>query len=179
MHRERRTVRLPGYDYASQGAYFVTVCTRDRECALGKIASGILSLSRFGEIARSCWEGLPRHYSGIELGAFIVMPNHVHGIIVITGDITVKRNNDTVGAGLKPAPTVVKRHALPEIIRAFKTFSARGINLARDTPGRPFWQRNYYEHVIRNGEEYDRIRQYILENPSNWPRDDENPGRIG
>lgn len=180
MPSGRRSIRLTGYDYSAEGAYFVTICVGERKCLLGRISAGVMSLSRYGEIARSCWDRLPEHYTGIELGAFIVMPNHVHGIIVITGDVTVQPDTGPVGAGLKPAPTtVVKRHGLPEIVRAFKTFSAREINLARNTPGRPFWQRNYYEHVIRNGNDRDRIERYILENPSQWPQDEENPDRTG
>ena len=107
------------------------------------------------------------HYPHIEVDAFVVMPNHIHGIIVL---------NDNVGAGLKPAPT--KRHPLSEIVRGFKTFSSSRINQINNTPGLSVWQRNYYEHVIRNEDEMDRIRQYILGNPMKWLEDEENPQNI-
>jgi len=122
-------------------------------------------LNEFGQIVTKCWYDLTNHYAEITLDAFIVMPNHIHCIIVI--------NND-VGAGFKPAPTD-KRHGLSEIVRAFKAFSSRYINQIRNTPGIPVWQRNYYEHVIRTEKELDQIREYIVNNPIQWELDIENP----
>ncbi len=100
----------------------------------------------------------------------MVMPNHVHGVVLFRND---------AGAGLKPAPTQNIRQPLSEIVRAFKTFSARGINILRHSPGVPVWQRNYYEHVIRDDEELNRIREYISTNPVRWHLDRENPDRTG
>ena len=102
------------------------------------------------------------------------MPNHIHGIVVISDHDAAA---GLVGAGLRPAPTepVGRRHGLPEIIRAFKGFSARRVNALRGTPGAPVWQRNYYEHIIRDEIDLDRIRQYILDNPLRWEEDRENP----
>jgi putative transposase len=103
------------------------------------------------------------------------MPNHFHGIIIIT-------EGNMVGAGLKPAPTLEqhgKRHGLSEIVRAFKTFSARRINALRDNPGCPVWQRNYYEHVVRNDNDLANIRQYIAHNPLKWDLDENNPANAG
>lgn len=153
-----------------------------------------IRLTRYGEIVRGCWEGLPQHYPQVELDAFVVMPNHVHGIIVLP---------DT-GAGLKPARTAsaefagtpnaepgaatgagvidggaAKRYALPEIVRGFKTFSARGVNELRETAGVSLWQRGYYEHVVRDDRSLDQIRRYIEENPMRWVVDRENPGATG
>jgi len=154
----RRSIRLKNYDYTSAGAYFVTICVKNRECLLGNIADGTVQLNSYGEIVNTVWHGLPNYYPHIELDAWVVMPNHVHGIILLTNRSTVA----TVGAGLKPAPTGViaddqhpangdknhansnqKRHGLPEIVRAFKTFSSRHINEMRQSPGTPVWQRNY------------------------------------
>jgi len=116
---------------------------------------------------------LPHHYPHVALDAFVIMPNHIHGIIVLA-DPTV------VGAGFKPAPTMVnKRHRLTEIIRAFKTFSSRRINESHGTPGRPVWQRSYYEHVIRNENDLDEVRKYIVNNPLKWDLDKENPENWG
>jgi putative transposase len=128
-------------------------------------------------IVRDCWSDLPSHYPHISLDAFVVMPNHIHGIIVLL---------DTFGAGLqgragfKPAPTggdavvdVGVRHGLPEIVRALKTYSARRINATRGTPGASVWQRGYYERIVRNERELSLTREYIASNPRNWRTDHE------
>ena len=170
----RRSIRLLGYDYAEAGAYFITVCAYRRRCLFGDVIGAEMHLSDAGRLVHDVWDGLPNHYPDIQLDAFVVMPNHAHGIVVL------------VGAGLKPAPTdpggarfpdVGLRphsHGLPEIVRGFKTFTARQINEMRATPGVPVWQRNYYEHVIRNEESLTNIRQYIAENPARWADDPEN-----
>ncbi len=119
-------------------------------------------LNGHGEIVLKCWDDLPNHYHHVQLDEFAVMPNHVHGIIILTER-----------AGLKPAPT--KRRGLTEIVRAFKTFSSRRMNRIRYTPGIPVWQRNYYERIIRTDAELDGIREYIATNPLQWQTDSENP----
>jgi REP element-mobilizing transposase RayT len=116
------------------------------------------------------WNELPQHYDNIQLDEFAIMPNHMHGIIVITDPATV-----TVGAGFKPAPTIgiaATKHGLPEIVRALKTFSARKINEWRKTRGERLWQRNYWEHIIRNKQSYQNIANYIINNPANWENDE-------
>jgi putative transposase len=161
--------RLSDYDYAQAGAYFVTLVTVDRALLFGTTVDGAMCLSSYGQIAHAVWADLPQHYPHITLDSFVVMPNHLHGVIFFAGDAAV-------GAGLKPArPAPPMRHGLPELIRAFKTFSARRINEARGTPGTSIWQRNYYEHVIRNERSLDAIREYILTNPQRWADDTENP----
>ena len=122
-----------------------------------------MRVNGWGKIVQAAWEDLLRHYSNIDQDAFVIMPNHVHGIIL------------TVGAGFKPASTgPANIHGLSEMVRAFKTFSARRINEQRHTPGLTVWQRNYYEHVIRNDESLKRIREYIVNNPLQWALDREN-----
>jgi len=162
----RRSIRLKGYDYAQAGTYFVTICTRDRLCLFGEIGDNKMRLNEAGLMVDTAWQDLPHHYPYVQLDEYVIMPNHVHGTII-------------VGAGLKPAPTnhavPTKRHGLPEIVRAFKTFSARRINRGRATPGVPVWQRNYYEHVVRNEESLNHIRHYIIDNPQRWALDRENP----
>lgn len=174
-----RDIRLPEYDYSQEGAYFVTICTQDRKCVLGDIIDGQMKLNKYGRIVEQCWCNLVSHYTGIELDTFVVMPNHVHGIIVITGDVNVIKN---VGEGFKPSPTDTNRmntksHDLTEIVRAFKTFSARKINGERNTKGQKVWQRNYFEHIVRNEKSLNKIREYIYNNARNWQDDDENPNR--
>ena len=180
--RRHHSIRLQGYDYTRQGAYFVTICTRNRECLLGDIVEGRMHLSEAGRLAQAVWEDLPHHYPHVQIDVWVIMPNHMHGIIILTeaqateDDMQSGADPKTnVGAGLKPAPTAPTRHGLSEIVRAFKTFSARRINALHNTVGTPFWQRNYYEHVIRNESALDRIRQYIVDNPARWPEDPENP----
>ena len=171
--RRRRLMRLQGFDYTRQGAYFITICTRNRECLLGDVGEGRMHLNEAGLFAQAAWEDLPRHYPHVALDAWTIMPNHVHGIVVLTERVKAPPE----GSGLKPDPTNANavRHGLPEVVRAFKTFSARRINVFRGAVGAPFWQRNYYEHVIRNEESLNRIRQYILDNPARWHEDPENP----
>src|SRR5574341_2258341 len=169
----RRSIRLSGYDYSQAGAYFVTICTQNRQCLFGEIVDEEMGLSDAGRIVQSVWVELPQHYVGVDIDGFVVMPNHIHGIIVLIDDV-VGAGLD-VRAGLKPAPTARKRRGLPEIVRAFKTFSSRHINQWRDTPGMPVWQRNYYEHVIRGEDQLNRVRRYIEDNPMMWETDRENP----
>ncbi|MCP4360168.1 MAG: transposase [Chloroflexi bacterium] len=161
----RRSIRLKGYDYTQAGAYFITICVKGGLCVLGDIIDEKIQLNEMGGIVQACWDDLPNHYSHVDLDAFAIMPNHIHGIIVL--------DTDHVGAGLKPAPA--KRHGLPEIVRALKTFSSRRINSLRDTTGTAFWQRNYYEQIIRNERHLTAIRQYILNNPINWKVDKLHP----
>jgi REP element-mobilizing transposase RayT len=173
----RQSIRLKDYDYSSPGAYFVTICTWQKKCVLGEIIDSEMQLNEAGKIANSAWRDLPNHYRHVRLDESVVMPNHFHGIIWITGSgfKPDRLEIDSKRAGLKPAPT--RWHALPEVIRGFKSFSARQINVFRQTPGTSVWQRNYYERVIRNEEELNRAREYILNNPRKWALDEENPQR--
>lgn len=164
----RRTIRLKEYDYSQNGLYYVTICTKDRECLFGEIADGRMNTNVYGEILESVWNGLPSHYPNVVLHEHIVMPDHFHAIIQIDNECVGVSN---VGAGLKPAPTNGQpptKHGLPEIVRALKTFSSRKINELRQTQGASVWQRNYYEHIIRDGEDYTMIANYIMENPLRW-----------
>ena len=160
----RKTIRLQNYDYSQSGAYFVTICTAQRETLFGKIISPAtnavgagprparVELSPYGKIAAHTWNDLPNHNSGLVLGPSIIMPDHIHGILILEGR-----------AGLGPAPT-----ALPELIRQFKGFSVRRVNQLRGTPGAPLWQRGYYEHILRNQQDFDEAAAYILGNPVRW-----------
>ena len=167
-NHQRRSMRLRGYDYSQAGAYFVTICTHHRVSTFGEVVGGEIRLNLCGQAVVECWCQLPDHYPHARLDAFVVMPNHMHGIIGLIDD---------VGAGLKPAPT--QRHPLSEIVRGFKTFSSRRINQLRHSPGVPVWQRNYYEHVVRNDSDLDAIRKYIVDNPAKWTDDTENAQHFG
>ena len=159
--RRRKSLRLRNYDYNQAGAYFVTVVVKGRTSIFGEVVGEEVKLNEYGEIVEISWLDLPNHYEHISLDSFIIMPNHIHGIVVISDT-----EANGVGAGLKPAPT--QRHALPEVMRAFKTFSARQINQQRRAPGVPLWQRGYFDHIIRNETDLDRIRDYISTNPLRW-----------
>ena len=165
----RRSIRLKGYDYSQSGMYFVTICVQNGQCLFGQITNGKIILNEYGQTVQMVWNELPQHYSNVQLGEFVVMPNHVHGIIIITNDNVADNNVIAVGAGfvragLKPAP-------LSEIVRALKTFSARKINELRNSQGEKLWQRNYWEHIIRNEKSYQYIVNYIVNNPANWEKD--------
>ncbi|MDP2661064.1 MAG: transposase [Dehalococcoidia bacterium] len=172
----RRSIRLPTYDYSQPGAYFVTLCAEQRTCLFGEIVEEEMRLNEYGAVVRACWHNLPVHFPYLTLDEMIVMPNHVHGILAL-GESAGSVSAHGVGAGLRPAPTVVarKRHGLPEIVRALKSFSARRINTLRGTPGTRVWQRNYYERVMRNHRELEKVREYITTNVSRWALDRENP----
>lgn len=165
-------MRLNGYDYSQAGAYFVTICTHSRECVLGDVVDGKMRLNEAGNIALDCWNDLANHYKAIDLDEFVVMPNHVHGIIVIVNPGKVQGFSPQ-RAGYKPATTSVG--TLPEVVRGFKTFSARRINQARNRTGQPVWQRNYYERVIRDEKTLAAVREYIVDNPAKWAEDRDNP----
>ncbi|MBI3602771.1 MAG: transposase [Candidatus Omnitrophica bacterium] len=170
--RRRKNLRLQDWDYSQNGYYFVTVCVKDRIPLLGEIMNGQILLNDAGRMVESIWKELPIHYP-IDIDAFVVMPNHVHGIIVI--------DNSAVGAG-SPGPMAMgggtpplRTITLGKIIAYFKYKTTKLINKIRNTPGVKLWQRNYYEHIIRNEESLYAVRQYINENPRQWHLDKENP----
>lgn len=160
------TTRLKGWDYASNGYYFVTICTHNREHLFGHIENGEMILNQYGQIVQNGWNDLPNHYPNIRLDAFCVMPNHVHGIIVI--DNGMMDGTGIVETGFKPVST---NHGLFEMVRALKTFSARRINQLRNTAGNPVWQTRFHDHIIRNDKSLNRIREYIANNPKTWNAD--------
>lgn len=172
----RRNPRLEGYDYAQSGVYFVTICTHLREHLFGAVVNAELILSEFGEIVRSDWEAIPTHYGQVELDCFVVMPNHVHGILIIHNDVDqsgvgkpTPYTAAPVGAGLVPP---AKPISLSQIIGGYKSGVARRINALRKQPGTVVWQRTFYDHIVRSQSELDQIRLYIEANPARWLDDD-------
>jgi putative transposase len=158
-HPRRKSPRLPTFDYSSNGAYFVTTCVQNREPLLSHLEQETVKHSALGMIVKTACFDLPNHYPHVELDAFIIMPDHIHGIIWLH-DMPIV--GDGVGDGLRPSPT---RHGLTEIVRALKSFSARRINESRGMQGQAFWQRGFYYHIVRVENDLEQIRQYILENP--------------
>jgi putative transposase len=147
---------------------------------LGEIVDGEMRLNAAGEIARRCWEDIPHHFPLVELDAFVVMPNHVHGIIVIrcrgeASAITIhvaKTPSKSDASPLRQRPNGTQPRSLPAIVQNFKSISTRKMNDARGAPGTPVWQRNYHEHVVRNEGELVTIREYVLGNPARWNEDE-------
>ena len=183
----RRSIRLRGYDYAQPGAYFITVCVRNRECALGDIVEASvgahggapisddrdnmvrMELSPYGRIVADAWDRSEDMRDEIELDAFIVMPNHIHGVVII-------RNGRAHRRAPLPSDTYHRKpRSLGSFIAGFKTATTIRINATRGTPGQPFWQRNYYERVIRTEAALARAREYIAMNPRQWHLDQEHP----
>ena len=169
----RRHVRMRAFDYRSCYVYFVTVCTLNRECVFGTIANDAMSLSRRGMMVRDCWNDIPNHHAHVELDAFVVMPNHVHGILMFVAD--------PVGAtpASRPSPAGPSSGSLGAVVGSYKSAVTRTINRLRPGAGTKLWQPNYYEHIIRNDRAHDRIRDYIESNPARWARDAENPAGDG
>ncbi|MFQ3648206.1 MAG: transposase [Anaerolineae bacterium] len=167
----RRSIRLQGYDYTQHGAYFVTICAHERRCIWGQVAGGAMVLNEWGRVVQSCWDEIPVHYPMVELDVFVTMPNHVHGVIVIT------RDDESNGGGMiYHAPT--KRefskpiaNSLSTIIGTFKAAVTRRIHRLPNAPDHPIWQRNYYEHIIRSEDALNMIRAYVVNNPAKWAED--------
>jgi putative transposase len=181
--KHRRSTRLPEFDYSQPGAYFVTLVTSRRECLFGEIRNSMMYLSEAGKIVLGVWNFLPTRYSMVALGTAVVMPNHFHGIMVIN-EFPVGAIHQSEGAihesPLRESPPQERRiqrrrMTLPLMIGYFKMNSAKQINKLLNSSGIPIWQRNYYEHIVRNDDERNRIHQYIESNIDNWEDDDENP----
>jgi len=185
----RRSIRLPDFDYRTAGAYFVTVCTHERRCTFED--------PELRAIAEEVWRNVAEIDETGDVDEFVIMPNHVHGIIWIAKSHVVgarqpggpfeeppassnaaSNRNVAVASPLRPAVGPPSR-SLGAIVGSFKSATAKRINNFRATPGEPVWQRNYYEHVIRNEADLTRVRQYILDNPSRWDDDPENPETNG
>ncbi len=177
--KRRRSLRLRGYDYSQRGAYFVTICTRNRLPIFGRVDQGRMLLNNCGKIATRKWEQLDKRFPEIEIDVFIVMPDHMHGIVIISD--VVRANHAGAIHELprqeKNSPIARRRMTLPMVIGFYKMNTAKAINIANDTRCTPVWQRNYYEHIIRNQDSLNSIRRYIQENPNRWSIDPENLNR--
>ncbi len=185
---QRRSIRLPSYDYRAAGAYFVTICTRRGAC--------IFHSAPMRRIVELQWQSVGRYSKHAAVDEFVIMPNHVHGIIWISNaDRVGAQHTGNRGSGLRseersghlclpvaacaaPLPHGVIPGSLAAIVRAFKSASAKRINALCGTYGAPVWQRNYYERVIRNDRELTAVRRYIRDNPAKWADDPNHPQNI-
>jgi len=177
---KRRSLRLKAFDYTQSGAYFVTVCTQGKNDLFGTIVDGQMQATEFGRVVGDCWQALPNHFPNVQLDAFIVMPNHIHGILIIDSPERARHAVPLQSRVLESSGkfAIPVSGALSTIIRSFKSAATKRINeCGRGAASRAqkIWQRNYFEHVIRNDESLDKIREYILKNPFQWEFDRENP----
>ncbi len=185
----RKSIRLKGYDYSQAGLYFITICVQDRKSLFGKIAGGDnvgvenlqplhhhqpeMVLNDAGNIADKCWLEIPKHFPNAVLHEYIVMPNHVHGIVELIQ--TGSPNGSLVGVqNFEPLPTrnefrKIIPHSIGSIIRGYKIGVTKWFRNNTDIEN--VWQRNYYEHIIRDEKSYQRISEYIINNPKNWRED--------
>ncbi len=174
MRRVRKYNRLQKYDYSQNGMYYVTICTHDKKCYFGKIEDDKMVLNEFGKIVEKFWLEIPKHYQNVIIDEFIIMPNHIHGIIIIKCDhdivvkntvvteqcsVTTMKNGKTVNYGL-----------LSKIIMSYKNIITKVVRNKSNSHNFQ-WQRSYYDHVIRNEQSLEKVREYILFNSSNWKKD--------
>ena len=185
----RQSNRLPGYNYTQHGMYFVTVCTHGRECLFGKIIDSQMIMNDLGHVVAEEWVKTAEIRSNVELDIWVVMPNHFHAIVVIDDDNPPRRGDlrspffqQTHGESIKPfrsanqgdrqvAPTGPRAKSIGAIMSGFKSAVTKRINIVRQTPGLPLWQRNYWDHVIRDEADLKRIREYVATNPLRWESD--------
>lgn len=171
----RRSIRLKGYDYTQAGAYFVTICAYQRLHVFGEVINGEMVMNETGKIARDEWFKTAELRPYVELyeDEFVIMPNHGHGIIWIVGARRRRAPTDVVEKFGKPV-----KGSIPTIVRAYKSAVTYAVNGAPNMRGAVLWQRNYYEHIIRNNRELNNIRWYIVNNPLNWQLDRDNPQNV-
>jgi len=195
----RKTIRLKHYDYALAGAYFVTICAADKRCIFGKIVGEAMELNNLGRIVENCWQQIPKHSENAELDEFVIMPNHLHGIIILhennscRGAACSARNSgahrdttcstsETVpsrGAACSARPefSIMRSGTLSTIVRSFKSAASK-ITREKNLIGfQPLWQRNFFERIIRDDDALMKAREYVVNNPLRWHLDKENPDR--
>jgi putative transposase len=170
---DRKQNRLNSYDYSRDALYFVTSCVKDKICCFGTVNNGEMQLNEYGRIAEQQWHWLQEQYPYVILHAFVVMPNHVHGILEIDSSFvgtgrdlsTLERSNETNALSM----SAQKIKSLPELMGAYKTTSSKLIRSAGLTGFE--WQRSFHDHIIRSDEAYGKIKDYILGNPERWADD--------
>ncbi len=175
IHR-RRSIRLDGYDYSSAGTYYISVVVQGRLCLFGKVVDGVMRVNEAGRMVSRVWDGMQDRFPFLESDEFVVMPNHVHGVVFLGQAVATMGEMSGQTAG--DAPT------LGDVVRVLKSVTTveygRGVReLGWERLERRLWQRNYFERVVRNGSELRAVREYIANNPMNWELDRENPGGGG
>jgi REP-associated tyrosine transposase len=182
MNKNRQSIRLRGYDYSQSGAYFVTICTQDLQCLFGEMVNSKMVLNNAGQMVELIWSELPERFPHVKLDEFVIMPNHFHGIMVFCrGESCIRPKTDEQ---LKGEYKIRLYGTLPgtlgRIMQAFKSITThKYIAGVKQKQWPPFpgklWQRNYYERIVRDENELNDIRKYIMDNPRKWDLDRENP----
>ncbi len=167
----RRSIRLRGYDYSQDGLYFVTICCHERRPLFGEVVNGNMVLNAAGQVVADSWGWLSKQYEHVELNEFVTMPNHAHAIIEIVGVQFIAPQSSASHQGASHQGAINRAPTVGMLVRAFKARCARAINELWQTSGTPVWQRNYYEHIIRNEAAYLKIAEYIQTNPQRWEED--------
>lgn len=171
--KHRRSIRLKNRDYGLPDVYFVTICAHERRCIFGDIVDGHVVPSELGRLGRECWVAIPQHFAQVTLHEFVIMPNHVHGLIAIMPSPLVRaQHRCALPAGA--TTNGVASGSLSAIVRSFKAIVARRAHKELGWKG-PVWQRNYFERVLRDGQEFSDASRYVAENPLKWEWDRENP----
>ena len=197
-NKNRKSQRLTTYDYSQDGLYFITICTKDRQELFGEIKNKTMILNRLGEIIKNSLINISNYFENIFLDTYVIMPNHVHIIIEINHVDVATVNNivmtvgnrvgavgsivgavgNIVGAVHEPPLRDRRQMLIPRILGKFKMLSAKEINISLNNSGNSIWQRNYYDHIIRNDESLNKIREYIIKNPEMWQRDRNLPENV-
>ncbi|MBI3591049.1 MAG: transposase [Candidatus Melainabacteria bacterium] len=167
-----KSTRLPNWNYSSDGFYFITICTKNRKCFFGNIINGQIELSEIGKIVQKYWQEIPQHFENVSLDEFVIMPNHLHGIVVIENCRMPIRSRDGVTPSLQQRPT------LGQIIGYFKYQTTKIINQIRNMSYVPIWQPRFYDHIIRDEKSLNSIRNYIKNNPIKWNLDRNNSNNL-
>lgn len=175
----RCSIRLKDYDYSQAGAYFITICSYNKECVFGNVINGQMVLNEHGKVVEREWLRTTQIRTDMELDEFVIMPNHMHGIFVIIESPVGAHSRAPLQIQHGRVSTQRKPRSLSSFLAGFKSAVTRQINELRGMPYAPLWQRNYYEHVIRNENDLSEIREYILNNPLKWDLDSENPNNMG
>lgn len=165
-HRQRRSPRLQGYDYAQEGAYFVTICAHDRACLFGAVIDDVMVLNRAGSIAYEELTRIPRHWDDtVDIDVFVVMPNHIHAIILIVGTPFSASTTNIHTDAQKRVPT------LGQIVGNYKSGVTRRIHEQCSGLAGRVWQSRYHDHIIRCPADLHRIQAYVINNPARWQAD--------
>lgn len=166
----RRSLRLSNFDYSQSGAYFVTLCSHENNCIFGEIAEGEMRINSLGIIVKQQWQRTAKVRKNVDLDAFVIMPNHLHGILLLHDAVrqeSISLRNDRS----KKRSTTLQAGSLGAIIGQFKSAVTRLAKSTEYNRPLPIWQRNYYEHIIRSEESLNEIRKYIVKNPARWAED--------
>ncbi len=162
----RRSIRLPHVDYSQRGTYFLTICTFNKSCLFGRITNNIITLNHVGKIAQNSWLAIPSHFQNVRLSAFVVMPNHLHGILSIK-----ERARHAVPLQIARSVEDFQRPvaaSIPTIVRSFKAAVTKQARSDTNSPAFNVWQSNYFERILRNATEIKSATRYVIENPSRW-----------